>query len=63
MFKLSNYINGVLQAPTSGKYIDNFNPSKGEVYSLIPESDASDLKLAYTAAEAAFIEWRKTPNE
>ena len=63
MEKIKNYINGELVAPVSGKYIDNYNPSTGEVYSLIPDSDADDVAQATKAAKAAFPSWSKTPKE
>lgn len=63
MFQLKNYINGELIAPNSKNYIDNFNPSTGKVYSLIPDSDTEDVELAYTAAKNAFTEWSTTPKE
>ncbi len=49
--------------PVSGNYIDNYKPSTGEVYSLIPDSDKEDVELATEAAKAAFPEWSKTPKE
>lgn len=61
MLKIENYINGELVAPIEGKYIDNYNPSKGEVYSQIPNSQAQDVDVAAKAASAAFPEWSKTP--
>lgn len=57
MEKLSNYINGAYLAPVDLKYFDNFDPSMGEVYCLIPDSDEQDLDLAITAAESAFPIW------
>ena len=39
MDKILNYIDGELVAPTSGNYLDNYNPSTGKVYSLVPDSD------------------------
>ena len=63
MKKLANYINGADVTPISNQYIDNFNPSVGEVYSLIPDSDERDVELAYQAAEKAFETWSKTPAE
>src|ERR1051325_1307886 len=63
MIKIENYINGQLTAPTSGKYIDNYNPAIGEVYSLIPDSDETDVNLAVEAAEKAFPAWSKTSAE
>ena len=63
MQKIQNYINGGMHAPLSGLYLDNINPSTGEVYSLIPDSDERDVALATEAAEAAFPEWSAMPKE
>ena len=57
MEKLQNYIDGKLQTPVSGKYLDNYNPSEGKVYNLIPDSDEADVKLAVEAAKKAFPSW------
>jgi aminomuconate-semialdehyde/2-hydroxymuconate-6-semialdehyde dehydrogenase len=59
--KIQNYINGVLQAPFSGNYIDNVEPATGKVYSLIPDSSEKDVQLAVIAAEKAFPIWGNTP--
>lgn len=63
MFKLQNYINGELVAPINGKYIDNYDPSVGEVYSLIPDSTSEDVDAAVAAAKAAFPSWSMLSNE
>lgn len=63
MIKIENYINGKLVAPASGKYIYNYNPATGEVYSLIPDSDDVDVNLAVAAAEKAFPSWSKSSPE
>jgi aminomuconate-semialdehyde/2-hydroxymuconate-6-semialdehyde dehydrogenase len=57
MLKLKNYINGELVEPQSKQYIDNYDPSRGVVYSHIPDSDERDAEAAITAAKAAFPEW------
>lgn len=57
MKKIQNFINGDLVPPISGLYLDNINPSIGEVYSLIPDSDERDVELAVNAARAAFPTW------
>ena len=59
MLKIENYIGGELVAPNSNEYLDNFNPACGEVYSLIPDSDESDVALAVEAAKKAFPVWSK----
>jgi len=61
MEKISNYINGALKEPISGKYLDNYNPAKGEVYSQIPDSGPEDVEKAANAATAAFDKWATTP--
>jgi aminomuconate-semialdehyde/2-hydroxymuconate-6-semialdehyde dehydrogenase len=61
MQKILNYINGQLVEPASGNYLDNFNPATGEVYSLIPDSDAADVDRAVAAATAAFPAWSAMP--
>lgn len=63
MEKILNYINGELCEPLKGEYLQNYNPSKGEVYSLIPDSDGSDLEKAYQAASEAANSWKLTSNE
>jgi aminomuconate-semialdehyde/2-hydroxymuconate-6-semialdehyde dehydrogenase len=57
MQRILNYINGKLIEPISGKFFNNINPASGEVYSLIPDSDASDVQLAVEAAQKAFPDW------
>src|SRR5277367_904262 len=61
MQTIKNYINGELVEPTSKTYIDNYNPSIGKVYSLIPDSDERDVELATEAALKAFPSWSVTP--
>ena len=41
--------------------MDNYNPSNGEVYSQIANSDAQDVAEAYKAAKVAFPNWSNTP--
>lgn len=57
MEKLLNYIGGQLEEPLSGKYLDNYDPSTGTVYSLIPDSDERDVNNAVSAAQLAFHSW------
>ncbi|MFM9944406.1 MAG: aldehyde dehydrogenase [Bacteroidia bacterium] len=63
MKQLTNFINGLETKPESGKYLDNYNPSTGEIYSQLPNSDERDIEKAYEAANAAFEGWSKTPAE
>jgi aminomuconate-semialdehyde/2-hydroxymuconate-6-semialdehyde dehydrogenase len=63
MQKIQNYINGELVAPIGGQYMDNMDPSRGKVYSLIPDSDEKDVEIAIKAAKAAFPSWSVTPKD
>ena len=63
MLSIENYIGGELVLPASGNYLDNFDPSTGEVYSLIADSDDRDVHLAVEAARAAFPAWSNTSAE
>src|ERR1019366_3853153 len=60
MEKIQNYINGQLIEPVSKKYLDNYEPATGGVYSLVPDSDERDVELAVEAAKAAFPTWSQT---
>ncbi|MBU0800139.1 MAG: aldehyde dehydrogenase family protein, partial [Alphaproteobacteria bacterium] len=56
--QIHNYINGTLRPPRAGKYIDNVDPSTGQVYGTIADSDNDDLNDAVAAAQNAFPAWR-----
>lgn len=47
----------------SGKWLDNYNPSTGEIYSQIANSDVADIENAYQAAAKAFESWSNTTIE
>ncbi len=61
MKRISNYINGVLSEPISGSYLDLYNPSTGQPYAKVPDSDVRDVEKAFTAAEEAFANWSSMP--
>lgn len=63
MEQLQNYISGKLQPALSAQWLDNYEPATGQVYSHIPDSDASDVELSVKAAKAAFPAWSVTPLE
>ena len=60
---IQNYINGDYQLPISNEYVDNYNPSNGEVYGKIPNSNTEDIEYAYNSAKSAFRSWSKTTLE
>ncbi|MAZ73720.1 MAG: 2-hydroxymuconic semialdehyde dehydrogenase [Flavobacteriaceae bacterium] len=63
MKKIKNYINGSFQEPIAGDWLDNYNPSTGEIYSHIPKSTSKDVAKAYEAAKDAFVSWSNTTIE
>ncbi|HVF47371.1 MAG TPA: aldehyde dehydrogenase [Pyrinomonadaceae bacterium] len=60
---IENYIGGQLVQPASAEYLDNFDPSVGQTYSQIADSDDRDVHLAVEAAKAAFPSWSQTSPE
>ncbi len=63
MQKVLNYINGQYAEPLSNNWLDNYNPSNGEVYSQIADSNSDDIENAYQAAKEAFPKWSNTTIE
>lgn len=61
MQKILNYINGELVPPAKGRFLDNFDPSTGSPYSVVPDSDGWDVDHAIVAAMQAFPKWSGTP--
>jgi len=51
LFVINNFIDGLYVPPSKGKYLDNFNPSTGKVYSQIAHSDKEDVDKAVTSAK------------
>ncbi|WP_336065292.1 aldehyde dehydrogenase [Mesoflavibacter sp. CH_XMU1404-2] len=60
---IQNYINGQFENSASNSWIDNYNPSNGEVYGQIPNSSKEDVEQAYKAAKSAFPSWSQTTLE
>lgn len=61
--KIKNYINGEIVDPISKNYFSNINPSTGQEYSVVADSDKADVELATEAAIQAFNEWSTTPHQ
>jgi len=61
--KIKNYINGKFVNPIENNWVDNYNPSNGEVYGQIPNSSKEDVENAYIAAKSAFPIWSQTALE
>lgn len=60
---IKNYIDGQLISPVFDQYLENIDPSRGKVYSMIPDSGADDVELAVKASEKAFPIWSNTSKE
>lgn len=58
MKKILNYIDGKLEEPIDGLFLDNINPATGQVYSIIAHSNEKDIATAFSAAQNAFSTWR-----
>ncbi|KAK3578193.1 hypothetical protein CHS0354_015244 [Potamilus streckersoni] len=56
---IQNFING--KFVPSKQFIDSYNPATGKVWAKIPDSDATDVDIAVTAADDAFPGWSATP--
>jgi aminomuconate-semialdehyde/2-hydroxymuconate-6-semialdehyde dehydrogenase len=61
METINNYIGGAFVPPSSGAYLDNWNPATGTVYSRVSDSDERDVQLAVNAAAHAFPAWSGLP--
>lgn len=57
MLIIKNFINNNYEDPKSGNWIDNYNPSNGQVYGKIPDSSKEDVQSAYHFAKTAFSDW------
>jgi aminomuconate-semialdehyde/2-hydroxymuconate-6-semialdehyde dehydrogenase len=63
MDRILNYINGQLQPPFKGAFLNNVEPATGKTYSLVPDSDAQDVAQAVEAAVNASSAWAAMPVE
>ncbi|MCO6460114.1 MAG: aldehyde dehydrogenase [Saprospiraceae bacterium] len=60
MIHVHNFIDGKYQPALSGATIPNVNPSTGQVYGTIADSDENDVNLAVHIAQKAFPAWSQT---
>lgn len=63
MQQLTNYIDGEQLSPQKQGYLENIEPSTGQVYNLIPDSTAEDVELAVQAAQRALPIWANLSGE
>lgn len=59
--RLTNLIDGRLEAPQADRWLDIHDPATGHVFALCPDSDASDVEAAVQAAQRAAPGWAATP--
>lgn len=57
MTQILNYIHGEFVPAQNRKTLDNFNPTTGEAYSTLPDSDAVDVVFAIQSSKKAFPKW------
>ena len=57
MKQILNYINGKLVSAKSGATLDVYDPSRGMVYAMAPDSDQEDVDAAISACANAFELW------
>ena len=58
---IEHFINGTVQAGTSSRAQDVFNPATGAVTGHVKLANTSDVNTAVAAAQAAFLAWADTP--
>ncbi len=54
---LKNWIDGVPQDALNGRSFQSIEPATGRPHAQVPDSDASDVERAITAAQRAFPSW------
>lgn len=59
MLEIKNFINNEWSAAQNGKTLSCIDPSRGEAYGTLPDSDALDVVFAIQAAQKAFTKWSK----
>jgi malonate-semialdehyde dehydrogenase (acetylating) / methylmalonate-semialdehyde dehydrogenase len=59
--EVGHYIDGKVQAGTSGRYGDVFNPATGELVRKVALANVAEVDAAVKAANAAFPAWADTP--
>jgi len=57
MIQILNYIDGELLPAKSEDWLSVMNPSNGEEYAQLPDSNTDDVNKAVTAAKNAFHSW------
>jgi malonate-semialdehyde dehydrogenase (acetylating)/methylmalonate-semialdehyde dehydrogenase len=61
MQSVLNYISSDWRGSAAAESLDVVNPATGEPVARVPLGAAADVDAAVAAAQAAFVEWRRTP--
>src|SRR5438876_12240345 len=59
--QLLNYIGGKWKRSRASEFLDVHNPATGETMVRVPLSPSDEVDEAVQAAQAAFVDWRRTP--
>jgi malonate-semialdehyde dehydrogenase (acetylating) / methylmalonate-semialdehyde dehydrogenase len=59
--QLLNYIDGEWRRSRASEYLDVRNPATAETMVRVPLTSAEEVDEAVQAAQAAFVDWRRTP--
>ena len=57
---LDNYVHGEWRAGSTGATVEVFNPAKGEMFAVVPDSGQEDLDAAMDSAREGLAVWRAT---
>ncbi len=60
---IHNFIDGRMADPSSGNWIEVYEPASGKVYARMPDSSGAEVEQAVIAAEKAFPAWNALGRE
>ncbi len=63
MERILNFIGGKAEASAGGQWLDVHDPSNGQVYAQLADSDERDVEAAVKAADKVFPEWNALGRE
>src|SRR5215467_607070 len=59
--QLLNYVGGAWKRSRASEFLDVRNPATAETMVRVPLTSRDEVGEAVQAAEAAFVDWRRTP--
>ena len=63
MQRLAHLIDGTAREPSGGRWLDVFEPAKGQAFAQVAAGTAEDVEAAVVAARRAFPAWSSLSNE